>query len=381
MLVSWAKGVAFQRRTADGNTSVSTPGSTSTAPRWVKLTRLGSVITAFESADGTSWTQIGSDTFAMGSSVLVGLAVSSHVSGVNCTATFDGVTVTSTAPPPPNTPPSVTLTSPANGAIMTAPATVTLTASASDTDGTIARVDFFAGSTLVGSATAAPYSATWSNLPAGTYSLTASATDNSNATTTSSPVSLTINPPPPPGALPAGWSDADIGAPPVTGSATYSSGTFTIVGSGADIWNNADVFTYAYRPLNGNGTIVARITSVQYADRWSKGGVMIRETLSAGSAHANVLVSAGKGVAFQRRQATNGISVNTAGSASAPPRWVKLVRSGDTFSAYESADGASWTLIGTDTIPMASTVYVGLSVTSHTTSTSATATFDNVVIQ
>ena len=108
---------------------------------------------------------------------------------------------------------------------------------------------------------------------------------------------------------------------------------------------------------------------------------MIRETQNAGSAHAFMLVSAGKGVAFQRRAVTGGTSVSTAGSASTAPRWVRLTRSGNTFTAYESSDGTSWTQVGTDTIPMAKMVYVGLAVTSHNTSASATCTFDNVRIQ
>jgi hypothetical protein len=91
---SSTKGVPFQRRTSDGNVSVSTAGSQSTAPRWIKLVRAGSIITGYESADGLTWTTVGSDTFVMGPTVLIGLGVSSHVTGVNATATFDNVTVT-----------------------------------------------------------------------------------------------------------------------------------------------------------------------------------------------------------------------------------------------------------------------------------------------
>ena len=87
------KGIPFQRRTSDGNTSVSTSGSQSTAPRWVKLVRAGNVISGYESADGVNWTLVGSDTFAMGQSVFIGLAVSSHVTGTNATATFDNVSI------------------------------------------------------------------------------------------------------------------------------------------------------------------------------------------------------------------------------------------------------------------------------------------------
>jgi regulation of enolase protein 1 (concanavalin A-like superfamily) len=187
-------------------------------------------------------------------------------------------------------------------------------------------------------------------------------------------------PPPPPPTLPTGWSDGDIGSVPIAGTASYSNGTFSVTGSGADVWGTADAFNYARAQMTGDGTIIARVASVQYADKWTKAGVMIRETLAAGSAHAFMLVSPGKGLAFQRRPVANGDSVNTPGSLNTAPRWVKLTRTGNVFNAYESGDGANWTLVGTETIPMGSTVYVGLAVTSHTTSTSATATFDNVVI-
>jgi regulation of enolase protein 1 (concanavalin A-like superfamily) len=369
--------VAFQRRLADGQSTLHTAGSASTAPRWVKLTRVGNVITGYESANGSTWTQVGSNTFTMGTNVYVGLALSSHVSGVLTTATFDAVSLTGSVPPP-NAPPAVAMTSPANGATFTAPATIAVSASASDSDGTVAKVDFYSGGTLLGTDASAPYSLTWSNVPAGTYSLYAVATDNAGASTTSSAVTITVGTPT---GLPSGWNDIDIGAVPFPGSAAYNSGTFTVTGSGADIWGTADAFHYAYTSLTGDGTIVARVASVQNVASWVKAGVMIRETLNPSSTHAFMLVSAAKGVAFQRRETTGGTSVNTAGTLSTAPRWVKLTRSGNTFTAYESADGVTWTLVGTDTITMAPTVYVGLAVTSHTTSASATCTFDGVSIQ
>ena len=376
---SATKGVPFQRRLVNGDISYSTSGSQSTAPHWVKLVRSGNLITGYESTNGTTWTTVGSDTFAMGSSVLVGLAVSSHVSGTNATATFDNVTVSSSGGTT-NQPPTATLTAPASGATFTAPATVDLTASAADPDGSVSRVDFYAGVTLLGSSAAAPYALTWSNVSAGTYQLTAVATDNSGASTTSAPVTITVSPAQGPG-LPSGWSHADVGSVPFAGSASFSAGTFTVNGSGADIWDSSDQFHYAYRSMTGDGTIVARVASTEYADRWTKAGVMIRETLGASSAHAFMLVSAGKGVAFQRRVTAGGLSTNTSGSTSAAPRWVKLTRSGNLFSASESANGSTWTLVGTDTIPMGQTVLVGLAVTSHTTTASATCTFDGVTVQ
>lgn len=155
-----------------------------------------------------------------------------------------------------------------------------------------------------------------------------------------------------------------------------------MTGSGADIWSTADAFHYAYTPLNGDGVIVARVSAIQQdVSPWVKAGVMVRESLSAGSPHAFMLMSAAKGAAFQRRQAAGGLTVGTAGTLSAAPRWVKLQRSRDLFSAFESADGVTWTLVGTDVISMGANVYVGLAVTSHATGAAATCTFDNVRVQ
>jgi hypothetical protein len=91
--------------------------------------------------------------------------------------------------------PTVSITSPANGANFTAPASITIQANASDADGTITKVDFFQGSTLLNTDTGAPYSYTWNNVAAGNYTLTARATDNAGGSTTSGPVSVTVNGP------------------------------------------------------------------------------------------------------------------------------------------------------------------------------------------
>jgi hypothetical protein len=93
----------------------------------------------------------------------------------------------------PNQAPTVNLTSPSNGSSANAPATISIAANAADTDGTVNKVDFYNGGTLLFSDNSSPYSYNWSNVSAGTYSITAKATDNSGATTTSSAVSITVN--------------------------------------------------------------------------------------------------------------------------------------------------------------------------------------------
>lgn len=92
-----------------------------------------------------------------------------------------------------NTPPAVAITSPANGATYNAPADISIIAGASDADGRVARVDFYDGSNLLGTDTSSPFGFEWTGVAVGTYTLTAIATDNGNAQTTSAPVGVTVN--------------------------------------------------------------------------------------------------------------------------------------------------------------------------------------------
>ena len=90
----------------------------------------------------------------------------------------------------------MTLTQPPNGAIYTAPATMSLAATASDGDGTVTKVEFFNGATKLGEDTTAPFTYSWSGVGAGTYTLTAKATDDRGAVVPSSASTITVNSPP-----------------------------------------------------------------------------------------------------------------------------------------------------------------------------------------
>jgi regulation of enolase protein 1 (concanavalin A-like superfamily) len=199
---------------------------------------------------------------------------------------------------------------------------------------------------------------------------------NTAGSVTSNSASLTVNPGT--STLPIPWLDQDVGATGVPGTASYSSGSFTLRGSGTDIWGTADAFHFVYQTLNGDGEIIAQVAGLGSTDPWAKAGVMIRETLTAGSANAAMVVTPGNGTAFQRRTATGGTSATTAGPAATVPDWVRLVRSGNTFTAYASPDGSTWTSVGTDAIPMAASVYIGLVVTSHSNTVLNTAMVDSV---
>jgi regulation of enolase protein 1 (concanavalin A-like superfamily) len=180
---------------------------------------------------------------------------------------------------------------------------------------------------------------------------------------------------------PSNWSNGDVGAVTATGSDTINGGTFTVTGSGADIYNSADSFQFVYQAFTGDGSITARVVSQTNTNAWAKAGVMFRETLAAGSANAFVPLTPSNGVVFQGRPATGSASTTfTYGPIVAAPYWVRLVRAGNTFSAYASADGTNWSSLGQTTISMAAQIYVGLAVSSHHSGTLGTAVFDNVTV-
>ncbi|HEX5398489.1 MAG TPA: hypothetical protein VFY06_05510, partial [Verrucomicrobiae bacterium] len=180
---------------------------------------------------------------------------------------------------------------------------------------------------------------------------------------------------------PAGpWQHLDIGSVGQAGNVSYGSSPFTVAGAGADIWGNADAFHFAYLLATNNCTITARVASAENINVWSKAGVMIRASLNADSANAFIAVTPNNGVTWQYRTSTGGSSANNNTTGLTAPYWVRLVRSGNSFTAYRSPNGVTWTQQGSPTTitTMPSTVYVGLAVTAHDSSTLCTATFDNV---
>jgi hypothetical protein len=163
-------------------------------------------------------------------------------------------------------------------------------------------------------------------------------------------------------------------------------GTYTMTGSGADIWNvngvEADEFHFAYKMLSGAGSIIARVDSIGNTNGWAKAGVMIRESLNPDSAHAFACVTPGNGVASQGRPSTGGVSFNTNQSGITAPYWVKLERSiSGLFTVSHSANGSTWQPVTGATaqnIAMGANVYIGLALTSHDAAQTCQAVFSNV---
>ena len=172
----------------------------------------------------------------------------------------------------------------------------------------------------------------------------------------------------------------DIGGPSIAGSSSHSTGTYTMSGSGADIWGAPDQFQYLYKTLTGDGRLTARVVTDTNPNNAAKAGVMMRDTLTSGSLHALMNVTAANGTEFIART-VDPMPTPYASSTSGPtaPYWVRVTRAGNTFTAERSPDGITWTQQGTtQTIAMGSTIYVGLVVSAHTNAALHTATFDNV---
>jgi RHS repeat-associated protein len=356
--------IYFDARTSTGSFT-SEPGSASASlPYWVKVVRSGSTFSSYVSPDSVTWTQLGTgQTISMAQSVYVGLAVTSGTTSALATATLDYVSISTPSAPAP----AITGLSATSGSI--------------GSQVVVSGSGFGAsqGSSAVFLNDAAVTINTWSatsitiTIPAGASSgplavLVAPGMNASNA------VAFKV-------LLPGPWSDQDIGAVSFSGNAKYVNDVFTVVGSsnGTGIGGTADAFHFVYQSMSGDGTIVARVASTNSS--YAQAGVMIRATLDPGSANIFMADSSGTRYLYERTSAGANTSHYTDVSSATPPIWVKLVRSGNVFSAYVSPDAEAWVQFGTSqTISMAQNVYVGLAVDSGGLTTTATATFDNVSV-
>lgn len=358
----------FSSRLTVGASMVPQTGvQNSSWPVWLKVSRTGNTFTGFYSYDGENWTQLGTSvTITMGSTAYAGLLISGGGGWSLATGTFDDVRVTSTT---------------ASGPIISGISATTGSAGESVT----VWGSGFGASQLNSNVLVNGVAATVSSWSATSISFTIP----TGATTgpvivvvspdllDSNPVKFTITTNP----LPSGWDDQDLGS--TGGSATYSSGQFTIQGVGGLIqssggYTTADSEHFVYQPLTGDGTIIARVVSLTGTNQIA--GVMMRDTLDSGAMFASSAYTNGTGaqVALWYRLLTNTNDNEIVCSCSGSlwtPYWVKLTRSGTAFSTFKSPDGVNWQLTAPpQSINMGSTIYVGIF------STQGTAVFDNVSI-
>ena len=164
--------------------------------------------------------------------------------------------------------------------------------------------------------------------------------------------------------------------------ADKGNGAFTVGASGHDIWDAADDFRFVFKQLSGNGSVTVKVESLVNTNAWAKAGVMIRESLNAGSTMAYMIQSFSNGASFGWRQVADGTCGSQTQAGITAPQWVKLTRTGNAFTAQYSADGKAWTDIKnatgqvvSTTILMGANVYIGLCTTSHDTALTTTAEY------
>ena len=227
---------------------------------WLKITRTGNEITMFCSRDKTNWVEISRETLSLGTSVYIGMCVTGAFGNYASKAVFDSVSVTTT-----NASPVVTITSPLNNSTFSAPATITINAIATDANGTITKVDFYNGTTLIGTDNTSPYSFTWTNV-IGTNVIYAKATDNQGAITTSLPVAIST---------PCTFTDTKI-----IGDVIGTLGSWANGGSTREKAFDGDITTYFDGPEDISWTGLSltsnfRVTGINFYPREAFAGRMV----------------------------------------------------------------------------------------------------------
>ena len=246
--------------------------------------------------------------------------------------------------------------------------------------------------TIYFTAYTSPDGATWTPIPNSTVALNLSGpllaglavtahAWGALSTVTFDSVAISTSAPPSPQYCPTGWNCADIGNPSLAGRQTLSNGTWTVSGSGADIWGTADHFHFIWQSLASDGSISARVLSQTPTDPWAKAGVMLRASADPSAPYYGVFMTPSHGIAVQYR-ATAGGTTSQVTIPGTLPAYLLVARSGATLTAYPSPDGAHWTPIPNSaiTLNLSGPLLAGLVVTAHAWNALSTVMFDSVTI-
>jgi outer membrane protein assembly factor BamB len=245
------------------------------------------------------------------------------------------------------------------------------------------------------SALTSPDGTTWTYVPRSAVALTlpanfvaglavASHNDTALSQVVFNAVALANGSTEPPDVCPAIYSCYDVGAATPSGTEALLNGTWSVSGGGGDTWGTADQFRFVSQALAGDGVATAHLVSLGNTDPWSKAGLMIRTTIDPGAAYYAILQTPAHGLVIQYRTtqgaATNQIAVNAAGTA---PIYIRITRTGTTFSASTSTDGATWTPVAGSSVDIAAlsgSLLSGMVTCSHNTGQLITASFDTVTL-
>jgi fibronectin type 3 domain-containing protein/regulation of enolase protein 1 (concanavalin A-like superfamily) len=181
---------------------------------------------------------------------------------------------------------------------------------------------------------------------------------------------------------PSSFASGDIGNPTPAGSTTtIADGVdYDVAAGGTNIWDTSDQFRFVYKQYSGDFDVKVQIIGVnEPAAVNALVGLMARESLAANSANVFMRTYGQNGGTFKLgvRSTTGGTTTSNSGvgNGSYPNVWVRLARVGNTFTGYYSANGVNWTVVSTANVAMSANVFVGMAVTSRSTSNLATAQF------
>ena len=172
-------------------------------------------------------------------------------------------------------------------------------------------------------------------------------------------------------------SYADIGSPALAGKQTVSGTTITLTAGGKDIWSTSDQFRLGRISLPGDSEMTVKVSSVAYSHASAKAGIMYRASTAANAANVFLCVTPANGIVLQYRSTTGATTASKRTSTTTVPAWLKLTRTGDTFYAFQSADGVTWKLFDSVTVNLPDTAVAGLALTSHNASATSTARFES----
>lgn len=352
-------------------TSLRTPTVPVSLPVWLKLTRVGNTFTAAYSSDGTLWTQLGSArTFNMNATALVGMAVSSGNAGSSATATFSDFSV--------NPSPTVVTSATATPSPVSGNTTALSILGADDTGEAALNYTWTATGpapvAFSSNGTNSAKNATATFTTAGTYNLLATIT-NAQGLSVTSAVTVTVN-----GLFTA---TNKIGSFNPTASASVSGGIYTVTSAGSlASGSSTDNFYYYNLQVTGDADLVARVASMSNTGSTARGGLMIRGSTTNNAVSSGIFTTAASGIQALARTTAGANSVGTTVAGPTRPHWLKVSRRGSTFTTYNSADGVTWTLVRTDTIPtMPGTAHFGLVAARNSNNSTNVVVFDNVSLQ
>jgi TolB protein len=186
------------------------------------------------------------------------------------------------------------------------------------------------------------------------------------------------------GKLGAFTDSADVGAPPLKGSAEFdaSAGIYKITGTGTDIWGKADQFHYVWRTMSGNFTVSATAKFLTDGIAHRKAVIMLRKSVDTDSPFVQLAIH-GDGTPSVQFRSTNADNTNTVDfPIEGPGTWkLKLLRQGSAIAVWIGKDGAPLRELGHTQSNLGSPVLVGLGVSSHSQEATNTVLFSDVSVE